>query len=91
MNICPINKKLIIQTPSKKIYIISIINKRLNLLAIKKMLEDKLFIQTDQQTLSFCDEVLNYDNQSIDIYHRYYHQKYDKCIFILPIKIELKH
>lgn len=90
MNSCPANTKLVIKTSSNKLYVIPLIRYQFNLLAVKKMIEEKLYIQADQQELSFCNEVMSYDYQGMDIYHRYYHQKYGKCMYMLAINLKLK-
>jgi hypothetical protein len=90
-NICPSNTKLIIKTPSNKLIVIPLINYQYNLLAVKKLIQEKLYIQIDQQKLSFCNEEMIYDHQGIDMYHRYFHQKYEKCMYMLSIKLNLKY
>ena len=90
MDICPSNTRLVIQTTSKRLFVIPIINYQFNLLALKTMIQEKEFIQIDQQRLKFCGEELTHDFQGIDIYHRYFHQKYGKCMYMLTIKLSLK-
>lgn len=83
------SKKIVIQTPSNKLFIIPITN-FLNLLGLKRKIQDKLYIQIDQQELMFCNELMNHNYQSIEIYHRYFHQKYDKCMYLLSVQLKLK-
>lgn len=89
-NICPSNTKLLIQTERKRLFILPLINYQYNLYAIKKMIEEKEYIQIDQQQLFFCNEELTYDYQGIDIYHNYFHQKYNKCLYMSAIQLKLK-
>ena len=90
MEICPSNTKLIIKKPTNRLLIIPLMNYQYNLLAVKKMIEDKEYIQIDHQELYFCNELLSYDRQGIDIYHRYFHQKYGKCMYMLAIDLKFK-
>jgi len=90
MSSCPANTKIVIQTTSGRLIIIQIMNYQFNLLALKRMIEDKEFIQIDQQELSFCKEEMSNDYQGIDMYHRYFHQKYGKCMYMLSIQLKLK-
>ena len=90
MDICPSNTKLVIKKPNGNLFVIPLMNYQYNLLAVKKMIEDKEYIQIDQQELSFCGEKMTYDYQGIDIYHRYYHQKYGKCMYMLSINLKFK-
>jgi len=86
---CPANTKIVIQTTNGRLFIISIIN-YFNLLALKKIISEREYIEIDYISLSFCKEELNYDYQSINIYHRYFHQKYGKCIYSQSIQLKLK-
>ena len=90
MSVCPANTKIIIQTTSGRLFVIPIMNYQFNLLALKRMIQDKEFLQVDQQELSFCKENMTNDYQGIDMYHRYFHQKYGKCIYALSIQLKLK-
>lgn len=89
-NFCPADTKLVIQKPNGKLFTLHLMNYQYNLLAIKKMIEDREFIQIDQQSLSYCGEEMTYDRQGIDIYHRYFHQKYGRCMYISSIQLKLK-
>ena len=90
MSTCPSNTNLIIKKPTGRLLVIPLMNYQYNLLAVKRMIEDKEFIQMDQQELTFCNEKLEHDHQGIDIYHRYFHQKYGKCMYMLSIKLNFK-
>ena len=90
MSFCPSNTKIVVKTVSGRLILIPIINYQFNLLALKKMIQEKEFIQIDQQELSFCKEVMSNDYQGIDMYHRYFHQKYGKCMYSLSVLLKLK-
>ena len=87
---CPANTKLVIQKPSGRLFVIPLVNYQYNLLAIKNKIEEDQFIQRDHIVLSFCNERLSHDYQSIDIYHRYFHQKYDRCLYMSSIQLRFK-
>lgn len=89
-NFCPANTKLVIQKPNGRLFSLDLFNYQYTLLAIKKMIEDREFIQIDQQVLTYCNEPLLYDRQGIDMYHRYFHQKYGRCMYMSSIKLRLK-
>lgn len=89
-NFCPANTKLVIQKPNGRLISLTLFNYQYTLLAVKKMIEDREFIQMDHQILSYCGEPMLYDKQGIDMYHRYFHQKYDKCMYMTSIQLKLK-
>lgn len=90
MNFCPSNTKIVVQTTSGRLFIIPIVNYQLNILALKKLIENKEFIQIDQQHISFCQEEMTNNYQGIDMYHRYFHQKFGKCMYMSSIQLKLK-
>lgn len=90
MSFCPANTKIVIKTTSGRLIVIPILNYQFNLLALKRMIEDKEYIQIDQQEISFCNEEMRDNYQGIDMYHRYFHQKYGKCMYMSSIKLKLK-
>jgi len=87
---CPSDTKVIVQTTQGRLIIIPIMNYQFNLLALKQMIEDKEFIQIDQQEISFCNENMSNNYQGIDMYHRYFHQKYGKCMYMNSVQLKLK-
>lgn len=89
-NFCPANTTLVIQKPNGRLMSLSLMNYQYTLYAVKKMIEDKEFIQMDQQILSYCGEPMLYDKQGMDMYHRYYHQKYGRCMYTSSIQLKLK-
>lgn len=90
MSFCPSNTKIIVQTTLGRLIVFQITNYQFNLLALKRMIEDKEFIQIDQQEISFCKEEMTNNYQGIDMYHRYFHQKYGKCMYMSSIQLKLK-
>lgn len=90
MDFCPSNTKIVVQTTSDRLFVIPLINYQLNLLALKKIIQDKEFIQIDQQHISFCQEEMDNNYLAMEMYHRYFHQKFGKCMYMSAIQLKLK-
>ena len=89
MSKCLDFNKFVIKTENGRLFIIHLAAYH-NLIALKKEIAEHEAINIDQIDLYFCKEKLIYDFQKLDIYHRYFHLKYSKCMYYMPINIKLK-